>query len=277
MTKLSKKAKKKTRNQIARKKAKLQANANKPNPVVTKSDTLTPSDTAPMPTDDNGNSHSKNICQSRESNQTVTDQGSNNGSEYSHNHKPEKSYKEVAEESSDIHVTEKPPSSSFHIIRNTLNHNSEGLDDDITVDCGPLSPLTRTRLSMMVSVPGTDKGIDEEEAPLEAIRKINLMVKCLINKIPSIKLGPWLQTEKKKIKYLLELPEDIDIVENMFSITIDLYRPEVEYIVELIYFMTVKSQISRKFKVSVKDLRSQEYNLCNLPSLMLLLRYKWEH
>ena len=66
----------------------------------------------------------------------------------------------------------------------------------------------------MVSVPGTDKGIDEEEAPLEAIRKINLMVKCLINKIPSIKLGPWLQTEeKKKIKYLLELPEDIDIVE----------------------------------------------------------------
>ena len=42
MTKVSKKAKKKTRNQIARKKAKLQANINKRNPVATsKSDTLT--------------------------------------------------------------------------------------------------------------------------------------------------------------------------------------------------------------------------------------------
>ena len=71
-------------------------------------------------------------------------------------------------------------------------------------------------MSLMVKVPGTDKGIDKEEAPIEAIRKINLMIKSLINKIPSVKLGPWLHTENKKDKYLLELPEDVDIVEKYF-------------------------------------------------------------
>jgi len=32
---------------------------------------------------------------------------------------------------------------------------------------------------MMVLVPGADKGIDEDEAPLEAIRRINLMLKSV--------------------------------------------------------------------------------------------------
>ena len=103
---------------------------------------------------------------------------------------------------------------SFHIIRDSLNSNSSGLDDDVTVDCGPLSSsLFRTRMSLMVTVPGTDKDIDKDEAPIKVIRKINLMIKSLINRIPSVKLGHWLHTENKKNKYLLELPEDVDIVE----------------------------------------------------------------
>ena len=68
-------------------------------------------------------------------------------------------------------------------------------------------------MSMMITVPGNNKGIDEDEAPLEAIRKMNLMIKSLINKIPSIKLGPWLNTEGNDNKYLLELPDDVKIVE----------------------------------------------------------------
>ena len=138
------------------------------------------------PTDDNGNSHPSKSSQSHDDNKSGY----------------KEPYCEAAEKSKDKLVTEKPISSSFHIIRDSLN--DVGLDDDATVPCSPLSrSLLRTRMSMMVTVPGTDKGIDEDEAPLEAIRKMNLMIKSLINKIPSIKLGPWLHSEKNKINICL--------------------------------------------------------------------------
>ena len=80
-------------------------------------------------------------------------------------------------------------SSSSNTIGDSLN--LKGLNDDVTVTCGPLSSsLLRTRMSMMITVTGTDTYIDEDEAPLEAIWKIILIIKSLINKIPPIKLGP---------------------------------------------------------------------------------------
>ena len=52
---------------------------------------------------------------------------------------------------------------------------------------------------MMFTIPGLDKGIDENEAPLEAIRKINAMLHSLTNKVPSFIFGPWSGIITKKI------------------------------------------------------------------------------
>ena len=65
----------------------------------------------------------------------------------------------------------------------------------------------------MFVIPGTDKGIDDEESPLEAIININTMVKRLISKISSVKFGPWNGSLIKTEKLLTEFPEDLDITE----------------------------------------------------------------
>ena len=64
---------------------------------------------------------------------------------------------------------------------------------------------------MMFVIPGTDKEIDDKDAPLEAIRKINAMVKSLINKVSSVKFGHWNRIPTKTDKLLTEFPEDLDI------------------------------------------------------------------
>ena len=84
--------------------------------------------------------------------------------------------------------------------------NKEICDND-TVEHEKLN--NDTRLTMMFMVPGEDKGIDEEEAPLEAIRRMNAMIKSLINKLPSIRLGPWKYDKKTSSKMISEfLPAD---------------------------------------------------------------------
>ena len=77
--------------------------------------------------------------------------------------------------------------------------------------------MSQVCLSIMVSIPGTNKGIDEDEAPLEAVRKMKTMLTSLNNKIPSVKVGPWIGSESKKDKLLSKLPEDIDLVERYVS------------------------------------------------------------
>lgn len=62
------------------------------------------------------------------------------------------------------------------------------------------------RLSLMITIAGTEKSVDEDEAPLESIRKMNLMIKSIIC------LGPW-KDGSKKPKLLKEFSEDVDIVE----------------------------------------------------------------
>ena len=55
--------------------------------------------------------------------------------------------------------------------------------DDDTMVVG----LDNVRLSVMMSVPSKD--VEEDKATLEAIQKLNSIIKCLINKIPSVKLS----------------------------------------------------------------------------------------
>ena len=61
---------------------------------------------------------------------------------------------------------------------------------------------------------GLEKGIDKEEAPLEAIRQVNAMIKSLTNRIPSVDVVPWIANPTKKYVFLTELPEDLDMAEN---------------------------------------------------------------
>ena len=69
------------------------------------------------------------------------------------------------------------------------------------------------RLSMMLSIPGKEKNIDNDETPLEAIVQMNAMFHSLVNKVPSVKFVLWSGCPTKKDKLLSELLEDIDIVE----------------------------------------------------------------
>ena len=198
-----------------------------------------PSDDAPIPTDDNGNSHPA-IGQSHNSDQNVARLGNaphspddnenkesqlhnsdqnvarlDNGPDSPDDNENNESYCTVASKMSNVTVTEKRPSSSFHIVKSLLSsHISIDNSDSATVVLGSKAKCSgKIRMSMMIAIPGANKGIDEDEAPLEAIRKMNNMVKSLINKIPSIKLIPWVPQEGKTVISLLELPEDVDIVE----------------------------------------------------------------
>lgn len=45
-------------------------------------------------------------------------------------------------------------------------------------------------LTLLRIVPGEDEGISNEEAPLEAINRMDIIINSLINKISLIRLGP---------------------------------------------------------------------------------------
>ena len=110
----------------ARKKAKAQALENLcKSPVSNPKNSPTakddkPSDVAPHPTDDNGNSHFSKSSQSLDEDEIGY----------------EESYCEVAEKSKDKLVIEKPNSSSFYVVRDSLH--KLGLDDEETAARGPL-------------------------------------------------------------------------------------------------------------------------------------------
>ena len=65
----------------------------------------------------------------------------------------------------------------------------------------------------MCHVPAKD--IEEDKAPLEAIRKMNVineMIKCLNDKIPSVKLGIWSLDPNQKDTLIKELPDSVAVV-----------------------------------------------------------------
>ena len=133
-------------------------------------------DEAPFPTENNGNSH-------------------------------ESTYLALASRSAKKAVTEKSKTTPFHIVRNLLHHTTASLDDSTLVP----NKSENVRLLVMCAVPAKD--IEEEEAPLEAIRKMNCMIKSLINKVPSTKLGLWNPDANSENLFLKELPEDVEVVE----------------------------------------------------------------
>ena len=123
-------------------------------------------------------------------------------------------YKLVVEKTIDDTVTEKPHTASFHILKSIYDIGLFSLteeSDDATVDNE--SELISRRFSMTYVVSGTKKRIDDEEAPLEAIRCMNEMVKSLIDECPSVKFGPLTGPYSKSNPLLKVFPEDVDTVE----------------------------------------------------------------
>ena len=127
-------------------------------------------------------------------------------------------YKEVAKDTSNKMVTEKPKTTSFHLCKDVHDRTLErDFSDEDTVSNTNSSKYSNQRLSMMFSIPSLEKGIDEDEAPLEAIRQVNQMLHSLVNKVPSVRFGPWsgivtklnngkLRTEiSRRIRYCREI------------------------------------------------------------------------
>lgn len=75
------------------------------------------------------------------------------------------------------------------------------------------------------------KGIDEDEAPLEAIRRMNEMIRSLINKYPLVKFGPWSGESTKLNPLLIEFPGDVDISEqHAFNFNRFIYPGDRSYV-----------------------------------------------
>ena len=75
----------------------------------------------------------------------------------------------------------------------------------------------RVRMRRMIQIPSKKQVINDDNAPLEAIKKINEMIKALTNKIP-VKIVLWQYSSKSNIKptsseFYTCLPEDVDIAE----------------------------------------------------------------
>ena len=131
------------------------------------------------------------------------------------------SYLSVAHNSKDLPVVEKPLSTSFHLLKKLhdkgitrTNCCVDFADDDTVCQGSETLDYDMVRTTMMFVVPSKEDGIDDNDAPFEAIKKINLMLKTVITKIPGIRIGPWLVgNEINKDSLPKKLPEDIDIVE----------------------------------------------------------------
>ena len=135
--------------------------------------------------------------------------------------------------------------------------NTTDFSDDVTV--GNASDLMSQRFSMMYVVPGTEKGIDEDEAPLEAIRRMNEMIRSLINKCPSVKFRPWIGEPTKLNPLLTEFPEDVDIAERYAFDLIDLFLQEIGLTSD---FMVIfpPTRPSVKLNRSSQDLKSHAHS-----------------
>ena len=94
----------------------------------------------------------------------------------------------------------------MHIANDLLAKNT---DDNVTVPGG--SNFENICMSTMISVPSKD--MNAEEAPFEAIRKLNSMIKCLVNKLPSVKIELWNPNDNTERKLFLKSPEDVDTME----------------------------------------------------------------
>ena len=137
---------------------------------------------------------------------------------------PKPSFKTVLMETSDKEITDGTNLSTFLLHKSIYDsgqlkqHEADDFPDDKT-SCANNSPIlhNRIRMRMMIKIPSKKQGISDDDAPFEAIKKINEMLKALTNKLP-VKVGPWKYNSQSKIKPMKSefytcLPEDVDIVE----------------------------------------------------------------
>ena len=100
---------------------------------------------------------------------------------------------------------QKLPSTTFYIVQSFHdrggNFDGRKSDDKTVGKRKHIKKMSKARLSMMVSVPGTDRSIYEDDARLEVIWKIIAVLKHLCNKIPSVKVGPWIGSDQKRTSF----------------------------------------------------------------------------
>ena len=198
-------------------------------PNQSKIDSSKPTDDALIPTENNGNSHPVKVNQSHdhahniatlEKGMTETLKTGNNSpdiqttSENNGNSQSGKTFVEVVTNSANLKIREKIKTTTFHTLRDILESTSKSKinEDDETVNVyNKTKNYASFCLSLMLALPTKD--IEEEDAPIEAIIRMNAMIKSLVNKIPSIRIAPWTMKLGDKGRLLSELPEDVDIVE----------------------------------------------------------------
>ena len=132
------------------------------------------------------------------------------------------SFKTVLLKKSEAEITDRANQSTFLLHKHMydtglLNQQSEDFPDDETCCANSANFNNRIRMRMLVKIPSKKQGISDDDAPFEAIKKINEMLKALTNKLP-VKIGPWQYNSKSKIRPTAGelytcLPEDVDIVE----------------------------------------------------------------
>ena len=98
-----------------------------------------------------------------------------------------KSFSEVLNDNSAAEMSEK---TSFLRLK-YLSENCPDVNDDVTVTGNNSSTTYHSqRMTMMFQVPNLGEDAEDDEAALAAISKMNQMIHTLVNKLPSIRIGP---------------------------------------------------------------------------------------
>ena len=115
-----------------------------------------------------------------------------------------------------VHDSNCPNISSFILLKDICDNKISDDDDSNTVNASNSEDRVSTRMTIMFSVPAAAEDDDDSVPPLQAIDKMNGMISSLINKLPSVRIGPWLATEQgvKKRELLKKLPSKIDVAEH---------------------------------------------------------------
>lgn len=133
-------------------------------------------------------------------------------------------------------IIKKPIWFTFHLLIIVSSKLKKEICDEITVEHEKL--CNEVRLTIMFVVLGDYNGMNEDKAPLEAIQRMNAMLKCIINKVPTIQLGPWNNEGTTTTKILSEIPEDVDVVAKFVFGFIDSFLLAIESIAGFIFSST---------------------------------------
>ena len=81
--------------------------------------------------------------------------------------------------------------STFLLLKGLSDPDSSDIGDDATIIGGNCTQRCNTqRMTIMFQVPTVTEGEEDDQSAIEAINKMNLMIKTLVNKLPKICIGP---------------------------------------------------------------------------------------